>query len=175
MPKKSKKTGIETAGSQAGKGGGVGMKRTMILLFCTPLLFIPAAISFGGGVPEDVVVIRHYLSTAGLAQTTKLISDRMAMSMPMQIDTFTQLSKVIYQYPSTIIVFARVSLSRQQIEELSSLDEIQENMHRDTVAKVCGNPMMETMLEAGMTIQYSYSDDRRDSLFTVSAHGADCI
>ena len=151
------------------------MRKTMTPV-CGVLVFLPpVSVSFGDEVSEDVDIIRHYLITAGLEQTTKLISDQMAMSMPMQIDTFTRLSKVTYRYPSTIIVFARVSLSRQQIEELSSLDEIKENMSRDTVAKVCGNPMMETMLAAGMTIEYSYSDERRDSLFTVSAHGTDCI
>jgi hypothetical protein len=99
----------------------------------------------------------------------------MAMSMPMQIDGFTRLTKVNYHYPNTIIVYARISLSRDQISEFASLEEIKERMQQDTIRKACSEPVIETMLSAGMIITYTYLDEAHQNLFSLSAFDGDCL
>jgi len=140
------------------------------ILFC-----LLSGVAYGGEEQDrSLQELQDYLHANGLPAATQLISNQMARSMPMQIDSFTRLHKVNYSFPETIVVFVTVLLTKQQIEGVSSLADISENMTRDTITRACSEPVIETMIGAGMKLVYRYQDAENRFLFAVSTENADC-
>jgi hypothetical protein len=143
-------------------------------LWTLVILFLCVSITVTTVAADNISGLKDYLAKMGLESTTKWISDQMALSMPMQVDSFTRLTKVNYLYPDTIIVFARISLTKQQISDFASLEEIRQQMKQDTTRRMCADPTIETMLQAGMRLTYEYLDDNRLPLFSLTTKEEDC-